>query len=93
MCEDIPDPENGDIEYSVDTTATFEVQTTATYSCDPGYSLQGGNMVRICVGTVESPVGMFDGEAPSCEREYLLLLIIIHVCNITDIQLYMHAHI
>ncbi len=69
MCEDIPDPSNGDIEYTLDTTATFDGSTTATYSCDPGYVLsEEGNVVRTCVGTAESPIGTFDGVAPTCQR-------------------------
>ena len=67
MCPDLPDPMNGDIEYVVDTTSTFNVTTTAMYKCDPGYSLVGGDIVRTCTGTSASPDGDWSGTAPSCE--------------------------
>ncbi len=70
MCEDISDPENGNIVFETDTTATFDVLTKATYSCDPGYSLQGSDVVRNCTGNVNNPLGTFDGVAPTCEREW-----------------------
>ncbi len=69
MCEDIPDPLNGNIVFEIDTVATFDVLTTATYSCDPGYSLQGSDVVRTCTGTSNDHLGTFNGVAPTCERE------------------------
>ena len=67
MCPDLPDPENGDIEYTMDITASFDVTTTAMYRCDHGYSLVGGDTVRMCTGTSDSPAGDWTGTAPSCE--------------------------
>ena len=69
MCPDLPDPDNGDIEYSTDLTATFDAPTTATYKCDPGYSLVGGDTVRICTGTGTSTSGFWTGSTPTCEGE------------------------
>ena len=71
MCPDLPDPENGDIEYSTDLTATFEAPTTAVYKCDPGYSLAGGDSVRTCTGTGENTDGDWTGSAPTCDGECL----------------------
>ena len=73
MCPDLPDPENGDIEYSTDLTATFEAPTTAVYKCDPGYSLVGGDTVRMCTGTGESTDGDWTGSAPTCDGKCLQL--------------------
>ena len=70
MCEDIPDPLNGNIVFEMDTTATFDGLTTATYSCDPGFSMQGGDMIRTCAGTADNSLGTFDGDAPTCDREW-----------------------
>ena len=40
--------------------------TTATYSCDPGFGLSGGDSVRTCTGSTENP-GEWTGTAPTCE--------------------------
>ena len=76
MCADLPDPENGDITFVTDVTATFEVLTTATYNCDLGFGLNGGTTVRTCNGDSTSPDGDWSGTAPTCER---MLEIILHV--------------
>ena len=62
-CPHIPDPENGNIDFVVDTTAPFEVGTTATYSCDQGFSLDEGDIVRTCE---ENDLTSWSGSAPSC---------------------------
>ena len=54
----------------MDTTAPFVVLTTANYHCDEGFVLSGGNEVRTCIGADdESPNGVWDGVAPTCERK------------------------
>ena len=69
MCPDIADPINGQIHFSSDNLAPFDFETFATYSCDPGYELSGGNDVRMCDGNSVSAVGSWNGTAPSCTRE------------------------
>lgn len=72
MCPDLPDPDNGDITFVTDVTATFDVLTTATYSCDPGFGLNGGTAVRTCNGDSTSPIGDWSGTAPTCERMFMI---------------------
>ena len=50
------------ITYATDTTDPFDYQTTATYSCDFGFRLSGGDTVRSCVALEE-----WNGTAPICE--------------------------
>lgn len=74
-CDDIPDPENGQITHVPDTHAPFEYGNQAHYSCYVdgerriGYGLTGGNHTRTCTGDGSSPVGYWTGKAPTCERE------------------------
>ena len=62
MCPALTDPENGMITYSTVVSFDFEFMTTATYSCDTGYALVGGDTVRTCAGDRE-----WNGTAPICE--------------------------
>ncbi len=51
-----------------DTTAPFDYQTTATYSCDSGLGLTSGDVVRSCVFSRTSSIGGdWSGTAPTCE--------------------------
>ncbi len=65
-CASLTAPNNGMITYATDTTAPFDYQTTATYSCNPGYGLSGGDTVRTCTGLADSS-GEWTGTAPTCE--------------------------
>ena len=56
-CGDLIVPANGDVEYS-NRNRTFN--STATYSCDEGYTLTG-NSQRICVG-----LNIWSGSDPTC---------------------------
>ena len=51
---------------TTDTMAPFDYQTTATYTCDVGFGLLGGDLLRICVGSSSGP-GEWSGTAPTCE--------------------------
>ncbi len=80
---------NGIITYDADATSIFVYNTTATYSCDNGYGLSGGDDVRACV---QSP-GEWSGIAPTCQGKFLCVgencmtkfpnLIIDDVCTFT----------
>ena len=59
-CGSLEDPDNGQVEFS---NTTFE--STANYTCDLGYSLNG-NSTRTCEGS-----GEWSGNQPSCERKWL----------------------
>ena len=41
----------------------------ATFSCDVGYGLSGGDMMTTCGGDGSDPFGTWIGAVPACERE------------------------
>ena len=55
---------NGQISYD---TFDFDYGTTATYSCDTGFGLSGGDKERVCGGNGSSPNGVWNGVTPHCE--------------------------
>ncbi len=67
MCPDIADPLNGQIIFIPDELAPFQYATVATYSCEFSYGLNG-NRTRVCAGDGSSLVGVWDGDAPTCDR-------------------------
>ena len=72
MCLELNASAKGQIEYSTDQTPDFDFGTIATYRCDRGYGISGGNGIRMCGGDVSSSVGLWSGIDPSCERkEYI----------------------
>lgn len=78
MCPHIPNPQHGRIEFEDDTTAPFELGTTATYQCELGFGLQGDYYVRTCVMDGLGPDAVWNASAPSCVGESVLIFIIIH---------------
>ena len=60
---------NGVIIYTDDMIAPYDLDTLASYRCNPGFVLRGGNVVRTCVDAGDGSGGRFDGEAPTCERK------------------------
>ena len=48
-------------------SSNLDFGTTATYSCTPGFRLNG-NQRRECVVDGDSTIGIFDGSDPTCER-------------------------
>ena len=48
-------------------SSKLDFGTTATYSCTPGFRLNG-NQRRECVVDGDSTIGIFDGSDPTCER-------------------------
>jgi len=65
-CPDIPDPDNGDIVFSPDTIALFDLATEASYVCDRGFALVGGDETSICVVDPVVNDGIWTGERPNC---------------------------
>ena len=61
---------NGTLTYSTGSVEAIEDQydygTTATYQCNSGYELTGGDTVRTCTGDGSSPVGQWNGTTPLC---------------------------
>ncbi len=73
MCESLSAPLNGTISFVADTTATFDFRTTATYACDKGFALSGGNPERTCEeGPIEG-MGAWSGSALTCFGKLMLL--------------------
>ena len=61
----------GNITYSTGTTKNqYDYGTTATYQCDSGYELTGGDTVRTCTGDGSSPANQWNGTAPICLGNY-----------------------
>ena len=65
-CSALPNIENGDIVYSDDISEPYDYGTTATYQCDSGYELTGGDTVRTCTGDGSSPVVQWNGIETKC---------------------------
>ena len=61
-CGTLTNPANGQVSHTAGTT----FGETATYSCDPGYNLVGGN-TRMCQAT-----GNWSGSTPACQCMLLL---------------------
>ncbi len=57
-CSDLTNPTNGMISYNMGTTGLRPVNTVATYTCDTGYTLNGGS-TRTCGSD-----GMWSGANP-----------------------------
>ena len=68
-CPELPSLTNGMIMYSAGSTNNRPFLTNAVYSCNPGYTLTGGNFsvgtTRVCVSG-----GIWDGSPPTCQRKY-----------------------
>ena len=65
MCPDIAEPVNGQINFSLDVLAPFDFGTVATYSCDTGFGLNGGDVTRMCEGDGSGPIGEWSGDGSS----------------------------
>ena len=63
VCPDLMDPTNGIITFTGETSGFM---TMATYSCNPGYGLSGGDSVRTCTSSSVGP-GEWSGTSPTCE--------------------------
>ena len=64
-CTSLSQVNNGLVTYSPDTTSPFSFGTTATYSCNEGFFLQGGR-TQTCVGDGSGLNGVWSGSAPVC---------------------------
>ncbi len=66
FCSSLPAPTNGSVVLSSDATSSFSYLTNATYSCEVGLGLTGGDPVRVCGGNFTAE---WAGAAPACEGE------------------------
>ena len=66
-CSELTAPENGLITYyNQPINSRVQFHTTATYTCNSGYGLTGGNRSRVCDGDGSSYLGFWTDTAPSC---------------------------
>ena len=78
VCLFLPTPTNGVIFYS---DTILGDGTVATYTCDTGYTLNGGS-TRTCGSN-----GMWSGFAPSCQRKWNGLCTVCLLSVLSPIQL------
>ncbi len=64
VCPALPLPIDGQISFSA---SSYTVNVTATYSCNTGYGLTGGDAVLPCEGDGSSTTGAWIGTPASCE--------------------------
>ena len=73
-CVPLMDPENGTLTYStgMSTNQKFAFRTRAMYDfmCNDGYELNGGDLMRSCVGDGSNPVGSWNGTTPRCSGNW-----------------------
>ncbi len=67
MCPELTSPMNGIITFSEETSGFM---TMATYRCNPGYGLSGGDSVRTCTSSSVG-AGEWTGTSPTCEGIYI----------------------
>ena len=69
-CAQLEVPEGGEIQYSTNVISfQYDLGIIATYSCDSGYSLEGGDVERVCEHDGVSISGEWSGTAPECVGE------------------------
>ena len=68
QCPFLDEPISGTVSFSDDTN----VRSRATYSCNPGFTIdrQSGDIVRVC-----GPNGRWSGDAPVCICKYLRMML------------------
>ncbi len=66
VCPELSEPENGTITYSINQPPPFPFGTEAKYTCNFGLGLEGGDVLRVCLGDVVNTVGQWNGAAPQC---------------------------
>ena len=68
VCSELPALENGMISYGPDSEGPeYDLSTVATYTCNEGFALVGGDRMRTCVDVSNGPSGEFNGTAPTCQ--------------------------
>ena len=65
VCLNLSNVENGVIIYS-SSTAPWPHGTNATYQCDEGFGLDGGDDIRTCGGDSNNYIGYWTGTALNC---------------------------
>ena len=63
-CPDLPSLTNGMIVYSDGSPDNRPFSSSAVHSCNPGYTLTGGDTTRVCMS------GGWNGSPPTCQCEF-----------------------
>lgn len=71
LCPELVIPANGFITFTEGFSSEIEFMTNASYGCDPGYGLTGGDRIRTCVGSQSGP-GQWSGTPPQCQGKYYI---------------------
>ncbi len=83
-CPALTNPSNGSVSYGgslSNSDSSYSFNVTATYNCNTGFSLVGGNNTRTCTGNGSSTTGAFNGVSPICERElYIPYIVVQNMC-------------
>ncbi len=88
-CPVLPVFTNGMIVYATDVTPNFDLGTTATYSCNDGYTLDLsiGVEVRTCIDDGDNDaVGVFSDQEPACVRKYCTLYLAYQMAGLNMVQ-------
>ena len=64
-CPSLSVSSSGQVSYFTDTTSPHDLGTVATFTCNPGFRLDGLERVT-CGGDGSSPNGMWSGSPPNC---------------------------
>ncbi len=95
MCDNLSAPLNGTVSFQADTTATFDFRTTATYACDEGFALSGGDPERTCEEGLTEGMGAWNGSAPNCSGKSRFVVVSMwnhsfscshHVCSFECVE-------
>ena len=65
-CSVLSNVDNGSILYSDSKTSPHKFGIVATYQCDQGYVLNGGDATQTCVGDGTNSTGYWNGTTPNC---------------------------
>lgn len=69
-CPDIADPGNGNIVFTLDATAPFNIGTLAAFVCNEGFTLHGDKVLE-CVKAVFEDI--WNSSAPICSGKLYIL--------------------
>ena len=73
-CPVLPTLANGQITYSSGSSTVRPIDTVATYSCNPGFALNSGNVQRTCQSN-----NQWSGSPPTCVGRQSLYIVITFV--------------
>ncbi len=70
MCASLSPPTNGRVAYFTDSAPPYDYDTVATYTCDIGFGIAGGDVNSVCTDENNEAVGRWTRIPPTCERKF-----------------------